>query len=110
MNKEREARVWPGWPVLALTIALYVFGVVMLVLGATWEVWTGLGALALAVLSSLGFFTLQPNEARVLVLFGRRARRGTQGGHGEQPDGRAVRRVAGQLHRQHWDALPVRVG
>ena len=71
MNNEREARVWPGWPVLALTIALYVFGAVMLVLGATWQVWTGLAALALAVLFSLGFFTLQPNEARVLILFGR---------------------------------------
>jgi regulator of protease activity HflC (stomatin/prohibitin superfamily) len=71
MSKEREARVWPGWPVLALTIALYVFGSVMLARGAKWQVWTGLGALVLAVLSSLGFFTLQPNEARVLILFGR---------------------------------------
>lgn len=71
MSKEREARVWPGWPVLALTIALYVFGAVMLDRGAKWQVWTGLGALAMAVLSSLGFFTLQPNEARVLILFGR---------------------------------------
>ncbi len=70
MSKEREARVWPGWPVLVLTIALYVFGAVMLHLGATWQVWTGLGALVLAVFSSLGFFTLQPNEARVLILFG----------------------------------------
>ncbi|HTT90956.1 MAG TPA: SPFH domain-containing protein [Acidimicrobiales bacterium] len=71
MNNEREARVWPGLPMLALTIALYVFGSVMLARGARWEVWTGLGALALAVLFSLGFFTLQPNEARVLILFGR---------------------------------------
>jgi regulator of protease activity HflC (stomatin/prohibitin superfamily) len=71
MSKEREAKVWPGWPLLALTIALYVFGSVMLALGAKWEVWAGLAALALAVLSSVGFFTLQPNEARVLILFGR---------------------------------------
>jgi regulator of protease activity HflC (stomatin/prohibitin superfamily) len=70
MSEERRATVWPGWPMLALTIALYVLGVVMLYLGATWEVWTGLAALALAVLASLGFFTLQPNEARVLILFG----------------------------------------
>jgi regulator of protease activity HflC (stomatin/prohibitin superfamily) len=71
MSKERQATVWPGWPMLALTIALYVLGVVLLALGKTWEVWTGLAALVLAVLSSLGFFTLQPNEARVLILFGR---------------------------------------
>ncbi|HMK97397.1 MAG TPA: SPFH domain-containing protein [Acidimicrobiales bacterium] len=71
MSKERQATVWPGWPMLALTIALYALCAVMFRLGATWEVWTGLAALVLAVLSSLGFFTLQPNEARVLILFGR---------------------------------------
>ena len=70
MSNEREAKAWPGWPVLALTIALYAFGVVMLALGQSWEVWTGLGAIVLAVLLSMGFFTLQPNEARVLILFG----------------------------------------
>jgi regulator of protease activity HflC (stomatin/prohibitin superfamily) len=71
MSKERLATVWSGWPMLTLTIALYIFGSVMLALGATWETWVGLGTIALAVLSSLGFFTLQPNEARVLILFGR---------------------------------------
>lgn len=71
MSKERQAKVWPGWPMLALTIALYAFGSTMLALGTSWETWTGLAVLALAVLSSLGFFTLQPNEARVLILFGR---------------------------------------
>lgn len=43
MSKEREARAWPGWPLLALTIALYAFGSVMLALDATWQIWTGLG-------------------------------------------------------------------
>jgi regulator of protease activity HflC (stomatin/prohibitin superfamily) len=43
----------------------------MLALGASWEIWVGLASLVLAVLSTLGFFTLQPNEARVLILFGR---------------------------------------
>ncbi len=71
MSRERQATVWSGWPMLALTGALYILGAVMLALGAVWQVWTGLGALVLAVLSSLGFFTLQPNEARVLILFGR---------------------------------------
>ncbi|MGA2240365.1 MAG: SPFH domain-containing protein, partial [Candidatus Bathyarchaeia archaeon] len=34
-------------------------------------IWAGIGCLVLAALSSRGFFTLQPNEARVLILFGR---------------------------------------
>ncbi|MGC8628320.1 MAG: hypothetical protein ACP5VR_12375 [Acidimicrobiales bacterium] len=71
MSKEHEARVWPGWPVLALTIALYALGLAILALGAKWETWAGLGVLVLAVVSSLSFFTLQPNEASVLILFGR---------------------------------------
>lgn len=71
MSKEREARVWPGWPVLALTVALYVFGVVMSTRGRGWHTHVAIGTFVLAVLCSLGFFTLQPNEARVLVLFGR---------------------------------------
>lgn len=71
MSKERQATVWSGWPMLALTFALYVFAAVMLYLGEAWRIWVGLAALVLAVLSTLGFFTLQPNEARVLILFGR---------------------------------------
>jgi regulator of protease activity HflC (stomatin/prohibitin superfamily) len=71
MSKELEATVWPGWPVLGVTIALYTFGAVIVALGAPWERGVGLGSFALAVLASLGFFSLQPNEARVLILFGR---------------------------------------
>lgn len=66
MSRENEASVWPGWPVLAVAAALYAAGAVMLVLGARW----GAGALVVAAYVSLGFFTLQPNEARVLILFG----------------------------------------
>jgi regulator of protease activity HflC (stomatin/prohibitin superfamily) len=71
MSSEREATVWSGWPMLAVTLALYGFGSFMLAQGEKWTTWVGLASLALAVLSSLGFFTLQPNEARVLILFGR---------------------------------------
>jgi len=35
-----------------------------------WAMWVGFIALALGVLSMGGFFALQPNEARVLILFG----------------------------------------
>ncbi|HUB69071.1 MAG TPA: hypothetical protein VL984_01480, partial [Acidimicrobiales bacterium] len=71
MSKEREASAWPGWPVLALTVALYAFAAGVLVHGGVWEVWAGVGAIALAAATSMGFFTLQPNEARALILFGR---------------------------------------
>jgi hypothetical protein len=36
MSKEDEANVSPGRPVLALTLALYAFGLVTLALGRTW--------------------------------------------------------------------------
>jgi len=71
VSKEREASAWPGWPVLALTVALYAFAAGVLVHGGVWEVWAGVGAIALAAATSMGFFTLQPNEARALILFGR---------------------------------------
>lgn len=82
-TQEREARVLSGWLMLPVTIALYVAGVALIV----WHIYVvassaagaatgwyilvgGLIALGLAILSTPGFFTLQPNEARVLILFG----------------------------------------
>lgn len=55
---------------LALTVALSVFAVSIFVLGARSLTWVGVAAAVLALLTALGFFTLQPNEARVLILFG----------------------------------------
>ena len=83
-TQEREARVMSGWPMLVSTIALYVLGPVLIALafingtsdgtGGTDPVWSlfvgGCAALGVAILLSPGFFTIQPNEARVLILFG----------------------------------------
>jgi regulator of protease activity HflC (stomatin/prohibitin superfamily) len=83
-TQEREARVMSGWIMLPIAIALYVAGPALIALafingtsdgtGGTDPVLTlfvgGIVALFVAVLLSPGFFTLQPNEARVLVLFG----------------------------------------
>jgi len=85
MSKERGASVVSGWVMLPITIALSVAGPVCIYLAysdghtnsagktdpITWLFWLGLGVSALAVLLWFGFFTLQPNEARLLILFGK---------------------------------------
>lgn len=83
-TQERAGRVVGGWPMLALVIALYLGALALIVLsfvrGTTppggelrpaWALFgAGLAVLAAAIVLSPGFFTLQPNEARVLILFG----------------------------------------
>lgn len=76
MTSEREKTVSSGWTMLPFVILawLAIPGIIL------WMVWLGqpvAGLIALdvlllptAVLLSAGLFTLQPNEARVLVLFG----------------------------------------
>ena len=73
-----------GWPMLVVAIALYVLCPVLIYFafvdgptsasgGAVPEWWLfggGIVVLAAAIILSPGFFTLQPNEARVLILFG----------------------------------------
>jgi len=84
MDREVEIRVRPGWGMLALDIVLYVVAVglvVWAVLRLANEVGTvqrgvemivaGVVCLLLAVLVSIGFFILQPNQAGVLLLFGK---------------------------------------
>ncbi len=75
VNQERVVKVWSGGAILALSIvllladgALLVFSVVQNEL--VWERFCGVLVLIALIVAMKGFFTLQPNEARVLVLFG----------------------------------------
>jgi regulator of protease activity HflC (stomatin/prohibitin superfamily) len=84
MSVERAARTVNGWIMLLVDLALYVGATALLVLsfteGATiagdstepvwWMLIAGCVVLTAAIIVSPGFFTLQPNEARVLILFG----------------------------------------
>ena len=93
-TQERERHVLSGWVMLPITIALYVAAPVLIALalinsttsadGGVQPVWAlligGIVALAAAILLSPGFFTLQPNEARVLILFGDYRGTAKQGG------------------------------
>ncbi len=93
-TQERERHVLSGWVMLPVTILLYVAGPALIVLGITngttsasggsQPVWAllvaGIVAILVAVLLSPGFFTLQPNEARVLILFGDYRGTAKQGG------------------------------
>lgn len=84
MSNEREVKVLKGWLMLPFAIALYIAGPLCITLaflsgqtnaeGGTEPLWVlfaaGIVLVGLAVLGSFGFFTLQPNEARLLILFG----------------------------------------
>ena len=73
-NVERTVRASNGWTLLFINLVLYVASVLLVVFGIRGG---GGGFLLLAVVSlvvallmSAGFFTLQPNEGAVLILFG----------------------------------------
>jgi regulator of protease activity HflC (stomatin/prohibitin superfamily) len=82
MTSERQARALSGWIPLPITIALYVAAGWLMIASSTagWMILLDLGLLALAILSSFGYFTLQPNEARLLILFGHYKGTTRQGG------------------------------
>ena len=76
-NRERTVTVLNGWFMLVLLAGLLLADVALLLTAAQRAADNGPGmvlvtalALPLIVLLTTGFFTLQPNEARVLVLFG----------------------------------------
>ena len=81
MTQEKLVKVRSGWPMLALCLVFYLVGTAGMIFGgflidAGNEV---VGAIILildiimlmvACLLTCGFFTIQPNQARVLILFG----------------------------------------
>jgi len=78
-SKEKEVTVLNGWPMLPANFILLILGVWLLIhtlIAADRGdmVWPTLIVSILIIITSLilfgGFFTLQPNEARVLILFG----------------------------------------
>lgn len=81
VNREREVKVMSGWPMLPVVLLLIIGSPVLFVLsivsgvhevGHPYWVWF-IGTIlleTLGIILSVGFFTLQPNEARVLILFG----------------------------------------
>ncbi len=80
-NHEREVTVHNGWIMLPISILLALLGPAVFIFSIAagerieghpvWGLFVlGLVIILVAVFSLVGFFTLQPNEARVLILFG----------------------------------------
>ena len=80
-NRERAVAVQNGWVWLPLVIVLFLGSIILfcysIAAGAKhlghpyWPLFTGSGLMIpFSILLMVGFFSLQPNEARVLVLFG----------------------------------------
>ena len=76
-NREQRVSAVSGWLLLFVNLALFVAAIWLFVVGIrgvrTDGVLPVLGAVALFIVGLVtagGFFTLQPNEAAVLVLFG----------------------------------------
>jgi hypothetical protein len=78
-NKERSGSAISGWPMLLVTLLLKVGGLTLIVRAIILAnqdqmfggmLVTGIVSVILSVISWAGFFSLQPNESRVLILFG----------------------------------------
>lgn len=85
-TQERKAATLSGWPMLFVVIALFAASLFFFLTSSTEgapssdRLILAIALTTLAVLICPGFFTLQPNEARVLVLFGSYRGTAKQGG------------------------------
>ena len=74
MHAEKPYRPASGWLPLFVCLLLFFGGIALLVFAARSEnvplVLASCGAMALSVLMLFGFMAIQPNQARVLLLFG----------------------------------------
>jgi len=79
ISKERLATPLNGWFMLLVNIVLLIAGIALVIHGiqsvsedhdAVWFIPAGILTEIIGVLFLCGHFTLQPNEARVLILFG----------------------------------------
>jgi regulator of protease activity HflC (stomatin/prohibitin superfamily) len=74
VNRERPGSASSGWAFLGLTLLTWVLSILGLILAirghVVWILLASLVGIVAAILLSSGFFTLQPNEAAALVLFG----------------------------------------
>src|SRR5262245_22929029 len=76
-TSERPFRAASGWTMLAVVILMFLAGPLAVILGAAnrkdpepWLIVAGLVILVLAAILAGGLFTVAPNMARVLLLFG----------------------------------------
>jgi regulator of protease activity HflC (stomatin/prohibitin superfamily) len=72
-NVENRSHATSGWLALLVTLGLFAAAVYLMVLAKDENIGlslAGVGVFIAAVVTCLGFFTLQPNEAAVLILFG----------------------------------------
>lgn len=77
INRERIIRVPNGWTILVLLLVLLAAGAACFYFAAPTglPLFLNIAVIALCIVLLRGFFSLQPNQARVLILFG--AYRGT---------------------------------
>jgi hypothetical protein len=78
MTTERLGKTLNGWPTLVVHVVLMVLMIALFVTSLTAGSWSAAKIVVLALLFittviilPLGYFTLQPNEAKVLILFGK---------------------------------------
>jgi len=74
MSHERTFRGLPGLPILLLVLAMFPAAIYCFVRGeeaGAPMIFAGIGLLVLAVLLMPGFFVVEPNGAKVILLFGR---------------------------------------